>query len=101
MTLENVKDGTITEVKADPTDGAFGIFVSIGYKPNTDIFTGKLDISEKGYIITDENMKTNLLGVFAAGDIRTKSLRQVVTATADGAIAAVQAGKYIDESEDK
>lgn len=96
MTLENVKDGSLTEIKADANDGTFGIFVFIGYKPKSDIYEGKLDM-EKGYILTDENMKTNVSGVFAAGDIRVKSLRQVVTAVADGAIAAVQAERYIEE----
>lgn len=98
MTLENVKDGTITEIKADPADGTFGVFVFIGYDPNTDLFKGKLEL-EKGYIVTDDKMRTNVPGVFAAGDIRVKNLRQVVTATADGAIAAVEAGKYIEEKE--
>ena len=96
MTLENVKDGSITEIKVDAADGTFGIFVSIGYKPKSEIYEGILNM-EKGYILTDENMKTNVSGVFAAGDIRAKSLRQVVTAVADGAIAAVQAEKYIEE----
>lgn len=96
MILENVKDGAITEIKADPADGTFGIFVFIGYKPATEMYQGKLNLSEKGYIITDEDMKTNVPGVFAAGDIREKSLRQVVTAAADGAIAAVQAERYIE-----
>ncbi|MDF2656036.1 MAG: thioredoxin-disulfide reductase [Bacillota bacterium] len=100
MVLENVKDGTVTEVKADPNDGTFGIFVFIGYSPATEMYQGKLNLSDKGYIITDEDMKTNIAGVFAAGDIREKSLRQVVTAASDGAIAAVQAGKYIEESEE-
>jgi thioredoxin reductase (NADPH) len=99
MILENVKDGSITEIKADPNDGTFGIFVFIGYNPATEIYRGKLNLNEKGYIITDEDMKTNIEGVFAAGDIREKSLRQVITAAADGAIAAVQAGKYIEETE--
>ncbi|MBR0597471.1 thioredoxin-disulfide reductase [Sinanaerobacter chloroacetimidivorans] len=101
MILENVKDGSITEIKADPNDGTFGVFVFIGYDPSTQLYQGKLTLNEKGYIITDENMKTNLSGVYAAGDIREKSLRQVVTAAADGAIAAVQAGKYIEELESK
>lgn len=101
MTLENVKDGTITEIKANPDEGTFGIFVFIGYKPKTEMFEGKLNLAEKGHIITDENMKTNVPGVFAAGDIRVKSLRQVVTAAADGAIAAVQAEKYIEELMEK
>lgn len=95
MTLENVKDGTLTEIKANPDDGTFGIFGFVGYKPNTELYTGKLSM-ENGYLVTDENMKTNVPGVFAAGDIRLKSLRQVVTAAADGAIAAVQAGNYIE-----
>lgn len=97
MILENVKDGSITEIKADPNDGTFGIFGFIGYKPATEIYQGKLTINDMGYIVTCENMKTNVEGVFAAGDIREKTLRQVVTAAADGAIAAVQAGKYVDE----
>lgn len=97
MIVENVKDGTLREIKADPADGTFGIFVFIGYNPATEIYQGKLNLSEKGYLITDEDMKTNVEGVYAAGDIREKSLRQVITAAADGAIAAVQAGKYIEE----
>lgn len=96
MVLENVKDGTITEYKADPNDGTFGVFVFIGYEPMTEIYKGKLELDEKGYILTDENMKTGIPGVYAAGDIRQKSLRQVITAAADGAIAAVQAEKYIE-----
>lgn len=100
MTVENVKDGSTAEIKADPNDGTFGIFVFIGYKPATEGYQGKLNLNEKGYIITDADMKTNVEGVFAAGDIREKSLRQVITAAADGAIAAVQVGKYIEEAEE-
>ena len=98
MVVKNVKTGELTEVKADEEDGTFGIFVFIGYKPQSALFEGKVDM-ERGYILTDADMKTNIPGVFAAGDIRAKSLRQVVTAAADGAIAAVQAGKYIEEHE--
>ena len=97
MIVKNVRTGRLTEVKADPSDGTFGIFVFIGHKPNSALFSGKVETDEKGYIPTDENMRTNVAGVFAAGDIRAKSLRQVVTAAADGAIAAVQAEKYIEE----
>lgn len=100
MTVENVKDGSTAEIIADPNEGTFGIFVFIGYKPATGNFQGKLNLNEKGYIITDADMKTNVAGVFAAGDIREKSLRQVITAAADGAIAAVQSGKYIEEAEE-
>ncbi|MDD2190867.1 MAG: thioredoxin-disulfide reductase [Eubacteriales bacterium] len=100
MILANVKDGSEIEIKADLSDGTFGIFVFIGYSPATEIYRGKLNLTEKGYIITDADMKTNIEGVFAAGDIREKSLRQVITAASDGAIAAVQAGKYLDELEE-
>lgn len=95
MVVENIKTKEITKYEADENDGTFGIFVFIGYEPKTKIYEGILNI-ENGYIKTDENMKTNIEGVFAAGDIRVKSLRQVVTATADGAIAAVQAEKFIE-----
>ncbi|MGF6376102.1 thioredoxin reductase (NADPH) [Clostridiales Family XIII bacterium PM5-7] len=98
MVIKNTKTGELTEVTADEEDGTFGIFVFIGFKPHSDLFTGKLEM-EKGYIVTDPDMKTSVPGVFAAGDIRVKSLRQVITAAADGAIAAVQAGKYIEEEE--
>ena len=97
MVVRNVKTGALSEVKADPADGTFGIFVFIGHRPNSALFAGKVAMDERGYIPTDEDMRTNVPGVFAAGDIRVKSLRQVVTAAADGAIAAVQAEKYIDE----
>lgn len=96
MVVENVKTGEVTEIFADEEDGTFGIFVFIGLVPTTELFEGKLEM-ENGYIITDEDMRTNIPGVFAAGDCRKKSLRQVVTAAADGAIAAVQAEKYINE----
>ena len=97
MIVKNVKTGATSEVKADEEDGTFGIFVFIGFKPNSELFKDKVAMNEAGYLLTDDDMKTNIPGVFAAGDIRKKSLRQVVTATADGAIAAVQAGKYIEE----
>ena len=95
ITIKNLKIGEEKEIFADEEDGTFGAFPFIGYLPATKLFDGIIDI-ENGYIKTDENMKTNVEGVFAAGDVRVKSLRQVVTATADGAIAAVQAEKYID-----
>lgn len=96
MVLENLKTGELTELVADEDDGIFGVFVFIGYTPKTNIFEGIIDM-DKGYIVTDENMKTNVEGVYAAGDVRLKSLRQVVTAAADGAIAAVQAEKFLSE----
>ncbi len=96
MVIENVKTKELTEILADEEDGTFGVFVFIGFKPLTELFEGKVNM-ENGYIPTDDNMKTNVPGVFAAGDLRVKSLRQVVTAAADGAIAAVQAEKYLEE----
>lgn len=95
MVVENVKTGELTTIEADEEDMTFGLFGFIGYIPKTDIFKDILTL-ENGYIVTDENMKTNIDGVYAAGDVRVKSLRQVVTAAADGAIAAVQAEKYIE-----
>ena len=100
MVVENVKTGELTTIEADEEDMTFGLFGFIGYLPKTELFKDILTL-ENGYIVTDENMKTNIDGVFAAGDVRVKSLRQVVTAAADGAIAAVQAEKYIESVEEK
>ncbi len=97
MTLIDTKTNETREYYADEEDGIFGIFVFIGFVPATKFLEGKVAMDERGYIITDENMHTNIPGVFAAGDCRVKSLRQVVTAAADGAIAAVQAGNYVDD----
>lgn len=98
MVVENVKTGELTTIEADEEDMTFGLFGFIGYLPKTELFKDILTL-ENGYIVTDEDMKTNIDGVFAAGDVRVKSLRQVVTAAADGAIAAVQAEKYIESLE--
>ena len=93
MVLENTKTGELTTIKHD----MFGVFVFVGYTPQTGIYDDQLPL-EKGYIRTDEEMKTAIPGVFAAGDCRIKSLRQVVTAVSDGAIAAVNAAKYVEEN---
>ena len=76
-----------------------GIFVAIGIRPNTKLVEGKIDTTEAGFILTDENMATGIRGVFAAGDIRQKSLRQIVTAASDGAIAAIMSQQYIIETD--
>lgn len=94
--LENFVTGETREIMADPNDGLMGIFVFVGYIPETELVKDLITLDKSGYIITDELMQTRIPGVFAAGDLRVKSLRQVVTATADGAIAAVQAEKYVD-----
>ena len=94
MIEKNTTTGELTTREADEEDGMFGLFGFIGLLPNTALYEGQIDM-ENGYIRTDDDMHTNIPGVFAAGDLRVKSLRQVVTAAADGAIAAMQAEKYI------
>ena len=98
MIVKNTKTGELTTIEADEDDGLFGLFGFIGLLPKSDLFEGVIDM-DKGYIKTDDNMHTNIEGVYAAGDVRVKSLRQVVTAAADGAIAAMQAEKYIADQE--
>lgn len=95
MILRNVKTGERREITADEDDGTFGVFVFVGFEPAGALFEGQLTM-ENGYLVTDDDMKTNVPGVFAAGDIRVKSLRQVVTAVADGAIAATQAERFLE-----
>ena len=97
MTVKNVKTGELTKIGADPKDGLFGLFGFIGMIPNTGVFADKVETDDKGYIKTDEDMHTNVPGVYAAGDVRVKSLRQVVTAVADGAIAAVQVERSMSD----
>lgn len=94
LVVRNVKTGERTTIRASAADGLLGLFGFIGHTPNTELFRGQLELKD-GYIPTDEDMRTSIPGVFAAGDVRVKSLRQVVTAAADGAIAAVQAEKYL------
>lgn len=93
VALKNLKDNQIMDVPVDTC------FLFIGYVPNTEIFKGMIDLSHAGYIITNEKMETNLPGVFAAGDVRDKFLKQVATAVGDGAIAGYAAEKYLAESE--
>lgn len=90
MTVKNTITGEEKLIEANPDDGIFGLFGFVGMVPNTNIFAGIIDMDEKGYIKTDDDMNTNVKNVYAAGDCRVKSLRQVVTAAADGAIAAIQ-----------
>lgn len=87
--LQNTVTGEITELACD------GVFVSIGRAPATELVKGQLVTDEAGYIVADETTQTSLPGVYAVGDVRTKSLRQIVTATADGAVAAHFAEQYL------
>ncbi|WP_032122229.1 thioredoxin-disulfide reductase [Clostridium amazonitimonense] len=90
LVLKNVNTGEVSELKVD------GCFVFVGYLPITELFKDKIKLNDRGDIITDEEMRCDVPGVFAAGDVREKTLRQVVTAAADGAIAATTAEKYIE-----
>lgn len=89
----NNKTGEVTEYKADAGDN-IGVFVFAGYEPATELVKGIVELNQQGYIITDENMQTNVAGLYAAGDVRIKNLRQVVTAVGDGALAATELEKY-------
>lgn len=89
--VKSVTDGTIKELDCD------GIFISIGRTPATDFLKESVDIDEDGYVVADESTKTNVDGVYAVGDVRTKILRQVVTAVSDGAVAAYYAEEYLSE----
>ena len=91
-TIADVSTGEKTQIQCN------GIFVSIGRKPISSLFAEELDLDEYGYIIADESTRTNLEGVFAIGDVRTKALRQVVTAVADGATAIHFAEEYLEKN---
>lgn len=93
--IRNLKTGEITNLEVN------GIFVFVGLDPITEAFKGHIELDGSGYIPTSEVMKTSIEGVFAAGDVRVKTLRQVITASADGAIAAVTAEEYINEKFNK
>ena len=89
--LRQVKTGQNSALDID------GVFVSIGFKPNTDYLKGILSLDASGAIITNDRLETNIPGIFAAGDIRQNSARQVITAAGDGATAAIYAEKFIIE----
>ncbi len=112
--IEIIWNGIVTEIIAeDKVEGVMiqdvlskeekklkvdGLFVAIGIVPNNELVHGKVDMSEAGFVISDENMNTNIKGVFVAGDLRQKTLWQLVTAAADGALAATSAQNYIIEN---
>ena len=90
LMLRNTETGEQELVSAE----GCGVFVFIGYRPATELFRGKLEMDEEGYLLTDEHLCTGVPGVFAAGDVRRKQLRQIVTAAADGALAGIQACQF-------
>ena len=89
LEIKNVLSGEISEISCD------GVFISIGRKPATEFLKDAVELDENGYIIADETTKTNIDGVFAAGDVRTKTFRQIVTAVADGATAVHKTEEYL------
>ena len=92
--LENTKDGTTEKVEVD------GIFMAIGHKPNTDLFKGKLDMDETGYLLVKPGSTyTNIEGVFAAGDVADKTYRQAITAAGMGSMAAIDAERWLEAQE--
>lgn len=93
VVLKNLKTGELTPIDC------FTCFLFIGYIPNTGIYEGKVEMTKRGYVKTSENMETSVPGVFAAGDVRDKFLRQVATCVGDAATAGVMAEKYIAETE--
>lgn len=95
-TLLNMETGK-TETWTPADGGSFGVFVFAGYVPQTELLKGVVDLDPRGYVITHDYLQTSVPGVYAAGDLRVKNLRQVVTATADGAIAAVELERYASQ----
>ncbi len=96
VVLRNRNTGEETVYQAEGDD-FYGVFVFVGYAPENELVRGKLELDPQGYILTDRDQKTNIDGVYAAGDICVKNLRQVVTAVSDGAVAATSMEKYLGQ----
>lgn len=93
LELKNIKNGESSTLAVD------GVFIFVGHSPNTDLFRGVLDLDEKGYIRIDERMRTNIAGVFAAGEVADSRYRQVVTSAGMGAAAAIEATRFLESGE--
>ena len=87
--LKDVNTGEVSDLACD------GVFVSVGRKPATELVAGQIELDASGYMVAGESTETNIPGVYAVGDVRTKELRQVVTAVADGAMAIHKAEEYL------
>jgi len=94
VTIKNMRTGEMSEMDID------GVFILIGYVPSTEIVKGIVTLNNRNEIITDENLQTNLTGVFAAGDSRAKKYRQITTAVSDGTIAALSLIEYLEKSKE-
>jgi thioredoxin reductase (NADPH) len=92
--LKNVKTGEVTTHETD------GVFIFVGHTPNSDLFTGQLELDDEGYVEVNNHMETSIPGVFAAGEICDPHFRQVITSAGMGASAAIQATRYLDELEE-
>lgn len=92
LDIKNVKTGEVSNIDLS------GVFIAVGYIPNSQIYKNVVATDDKGYIIAGENTETNVPGIFAAGDIRTKDLRQIITAAADGANAITAVEKYLNNN---
>ena len=97
---KNRVTGKVTEYRAKEGEN-FGVFVFVGYAPETDLVKGIAELNDQGYILTDKSQKTTVEGLYAAGDICVKPLRQVVTATSDGALAATELEKYVAKVQER
>jgi thioredoxin reductase (NADPH) len=95
VTLRNLKTGALSELPVD------GVFIAIGHTPNTRLFKGQIDLDENGYILTHSGAKTNVPGVFAAGDVQDHHYRQAITAAGSGCMAAIDAERYLDGMPDE
>ena len=93
LRYRNTETGQVTEYRP-PAGETFGLFVFAGYQPATELLQGVADLDEQGYVLTDRGQKTSADGLYAAGDVCQKPLRQVVTAVGDGALAATELEKY-------
>lgn len=91
--VKNLKTNEVTELETD------AVFPYVGFKPNTEMFAGQIQLSPQGFIEANMDLETNLQGVYVAGDVRVTPLRQVITAAADGAVAATNSIKYIEKLE--
>jgi len=95
--IEKAESGIVLNLNENRTLAVSAVFVAIGTKPESALIAGQLETDREGFVSAGEDTKTNLSGVFAAGDLRRKPLRQVITAASDGAVAAYQALAYLQE----